>query len=301
MLLVIGHRGQVGHDVLRVASEVGVDAVGVSRSGAAPSLDITDVRQVRECLAATNATAVVNCAAYTAVDAQETDEETAHLVNGAAPGLLAAAAHERGIPLIHLSTDYVFPGDRTDGVAYEPDDPTGPASAYGRTKLAGEVAVREIAPELGWVVRTAWVYGQNGPNFVRTMTKLLQEKDSVSVVDDQIGSPTFSLHLARGLVELAARARDLPAQILHATGTGAPVSWCGFTRAIAEEIGVDVSRVLPTTSQAFVRPAARPAWSVLSPRAWVALGLTPLPDWRAALHEAFTDPDVAASLRGLRG
>jgi dTDP-4-dehydrorhamnose reductase len=293
-LLVIGAYGQLGFDLLRVAREVGVDAVGVDRD----TVDITQPQQVRECLAAVNATAIINCAAYTAVDAQEADEAAAHLLNGAAPGFVAAAAVERGIPLIHISTDYVFPGDRTDGLGYQPGDPTGPRSAYGRTKLAGEVAVREIAPDLGWVVRTAWVYGQNGNNFVKTMAKLLQERDSVAVVTDEIGSPTWSYDLARGLVALAQRSRDLPAQILHATGVGEPVSWWGFTRAIAEELGIDVAKVGETTAAAFNRPAPRPSWSVLSPEAWDSLGLPPMLPWRDALHEAFADPAIRAALAG---
>ncbi len=293
-LLVIGAYGQLGFDLLRVSKEVGVDAVGVDRD----TVDITQPQQVRECLAAVNATAVVNCAAYTAVDAQETDEEAAHLLNGAAPGFVAAAAAERGVPVIHISTDYVFPGDRTDGQGYQPDDATGPISAYGRTKLAGEIAVREIAPDLGWVVRTSWVWGQNGTNFVKTMAKLLQERDSVTVVTDEVGTPTWSYDLARGLVALAQRAYGLPAQIVHATGVGDPVSWWGFARAIAEEIGVDPAKVGETTAAAFNRPARRPSWSVLSPAAWNALGLPPMLDWRVALHEAFGDPEIRAALTG---
>jgi len=159
-----------------------------------------------------------------------------------------------------------------------------PKSAYGRTKLAGEVAVRELLPDAAFVVRTAWVYGAVGANFVKTMVRLAGERETVSVVDDQHGSPTWSRDLAQGLVTLGRS--GAPAGTYHCTN-GGDTTWFGFTRAIFEELGADPARVLPTTTDAFPRPAPRPAYSVLSDHAWTAAGLAPLPSWRAALAAAF--------------
>jgi dTDP-4-dehydrorhamnose reductase len=224
---------------------------------------------------------VINAAAYTAVDAAETDEERAFAVNATGPGLLAAACARHDVPLFHVSTDYVFPGDAAR--PYEPSDETGPRSAYGRTKLAGERQVRATWHR-SWVVRTAWVYGASGGNFVKTIARLEKERDELSVVDDQRGSPTWSADLAAGLLELA---RVQPAQrVLHATG-GGETTWFGFARAIFEELGADPERVKPCGTADFPRPASRPAYSVLSGQAWRDAGLTPLPGWRDALSTAF--------------
>jgi dTDP-4-dehydrorhamnose reductase len=161
-----------------------------------------------------------------------------------------------------------------------------PRSAYGRTKLAGEQAVRELAPELSFVVRTAWVYGATGSNFVKTMARLEQARDTIEVVDDQRGSPTWSADLARGLVELASSAAS--PGIYHCTGSG-ETSWYGLARAVFEELGADPDRVHPTSTDKFPRPAPRPAYSVLSDEAWRAAGLSPMPHWRAALRSAFAE------------
>jgi dTDP-4-dehydrorhamnose reductase len=189
--------------------------------------------------------------------------------------------------MIHVSTDYVFPGDA--GRPYEVDDPTGPRSVYGATKLAGEHAVLAAHPDAS-VVRTAWVYGATGGNFVKTMAKLEAAHDTITVVDDQRGSPTWSADLARGLLELAVH--GAPGGVLHATGAG-ETTWCGLARAVFTELGADPGRVLPTTTDAYPRPAPRPAYSVLSDRAWRSAGLTPLPDWREALATAFREHEAA--------
>jgi dTDP-4-dehydrorhamnose reductase len=288
-LLVTGAGGQVGHDLLeQVRSSRDVFARGLKRS----DLDITDAVAVQDMVlgwerivrsdSPDHRLVVVNCAAYTAVDAAETDEETAYLVNASAPALLATACDKVGARLIQVSTDYVFPGDATE--PYDVDDPTGPRSAYGRTKLAGELAVREILPDDGWIVRTAWLYGATGGNFVKTMARLEAERETVSVVDDQRGSPTWSRDLAAGLLALAGS--EAPAGTYHATNAG-DTTWHGFTKAIFEELGADPARVLPVTSDEFPRPAPRPAYSVLSGRAWDEAGLPPFRGWREALAEAF--------------
>ncbi|SDP04193.1 dTDP-4-dehydrorhamnose reductase [Nakamurella panacisegetis] len=285
-LFVTGARGQLGSDLMAGAAEAGIPAIGAG-SG---RLDITDAAAVETALAEFAAGLpvgtrgiVVNCAAYTAVDAAETDESGAFAVNVTGPENLARSAAAHGLGMIHVSTDYVFPGDATS--PYEVDDPTGPRSVYGVTKLAGEQAVRAAHPG-AHVVRTAWVYGAGGPNpnFVKTMALLESKHDTITVVDDQRGSPTWSADLASGLLELAAA--DLPGGVLHATG-GGETTWWGLARAVFAELGADPDRVRPTTSDQFVRPAPRPAYSVLSPAAWVAAGLSPLPPWRDALAAAF--------------
>jgi dTDP-4-dehydrorhamnose reductase len=290
-LLVPGGRGQLGSDLATLGARAGT----VSAFGSA-ELDITNEAAVRKAVAdlvdSANAAArrpvIVNAAAYTAVDAAETDEAAAHLVNAHGPGVLARTAAEFGVPLIHVSTDYVFDG--TGQRPYEPDDPTGPRSAYGRTKLEGE---REVlgATDASWVVRTAWVYGAVGNNFVKTIAKLEKQRDTLSVVDDQRGTPTWSADLAAGLLDLATAIvnGNAPAgRVLHRTGAG-ETTWCGLARAVFEELGADPQRVLPCTTAEFPRPAPRPAYSVLSDRAWLAAGLAAAQPWREALSTFFAE------------
>ena len=331
-MLVTGARGQVGTEVLAAAAAAGITARGLTSA----DLDITDPAAVRTAVAGFAESAgaaravLINTAAYTAVDAAETDADRAFAVNATAPGALASAAAAAGVGLIQLSTDYVFSGDgmsgggissggissggvsgrgvargvRGDGAAgddrpgdgsagdgrprdgrrpYEVDDPTEPRSVYGASKRAGERAVRAAHPG-AQVVRTAWVYGAAGTNFVKTMARLEATRDTIGVVDDQIGSPTYTADLAAGLVQLALL--DRPGEVLHATG-GGRTSWYGFARAVFAELGADPDRVRPITSAEFVSPAPRPAFSVMSDRSWRAAGLAPLPDWRAALSAAF--------------
>ncbi|MGI8666717.1 MAG: dTDP-4-dehydrorhamnose reductase [Jatrophihabitans sp.] len=280
--LITGAHGQLGTDLQHVLAAAGrADQV---RALGSAELDITDRPAIAAAVDDFGPDVIVNAAAYTAVDAAEDDEERAYAVNATGPALLAAQASRSGAKLIQVSTDYVFDGTGLE--PYPPHAPTNPRSAYGRTKLAGELAVRELAAELGYVVRTAWVYGATGSNFVKTMVRLEGSHDSLDVVDDQRGSPTWSQDLARGLVELARS--GAPAGVYHCTN-GGDTTWYGFTRAIFEELAADPERVRPTTTDKFPRPAPRPAYSVLSRQDWVAAGLTALPDWRAALHAAFAE------------
>jgi dTDP-4-dehydrorhamnose reductase len=283
--LITGAGGQVGSDLRR-----SLDGAQV-RAFTHQELDITDSVAVDEVVGDLAPDVVVNAAAYTAVDAAESDEPTAYRVNATGPAVLASTLARRGGRLIHLSTDYVFAGDADR--PYEVDDPTAPTSAYGRTKLAGENAVHELLPDRSYVVRTAWVYGSVGSNFVKTVLRLERERDTLSVVDDQRGAPTWSADLARGLVELATS--GAAAGIYHCTGRG-DTTWCDFTRAIFAEVGADPSRVLPTTTDAYPRLARRPAYSVLSHASWDAAGLTPLPHWRDAVRIA-----LATGVAALRG
>jgi len=274
--LITGAGGQLGTDLR--AALAGEDVHPLRRA----DLDIADAAAVAGVIAHVRPDVVVNAAAYTAVDAAESDEDAAYQVNATGPAVLAAALSGTAARLIHVSTDYVFGGDASR--PYEVDDSTGPKSAYGRTKLAGEIAVAELLPEASYVVRTAWVYGATGGNFVKTMARLERSQDTVDVVDDQRGSPTWSADLARALVELG-RSAARPG-LYHCTN-GGDTTWFGLAQAIFEEVGADPGRVRPTTTEAFPRPAPRPAYSVLSDAAWRAAGLTPLPPWRDALRRAF--------------
>jgi len=283
--LITGARGQLGVDLVRVLEQA--DGAELLACGST-ELDITDRASIGDAVAGFRPDVIVNAAAYTAVDTAETEEDRAYAVNATGPALLAAEAARTGARLLHLSTDYVFDGTATE--PYRPDAPTNPRQAYGRTKLAGEQAVRELAPEHGFVVRTSWVYGAGGQNFVKTMCRAEASRDTVSVVADQLGSPTWTHDLARRLVDLG-RA-DLPAGIYHCRGGGS-TTWHGFTQAIFAELGADPDRVLPTTTDQFPRPAFRPAYSVLSDQEWAAAGLPAMLDWRAALAAAFEEDRAA--------
>lgn len=280
--LVTGAGGMLGRDVLAKLAAEGVDAVAADRA----ALDIADPAAVAAAFAEHRPEVVVNCAAWTAVDDAESQEEAALRVNGTGPAVLAEACREHGAVLLQVSTDYVFAGDA--GKPYAEDEATAPRSAYGRTKLAGERAVLETLPETGYVVRTAWLYGAGGGNFVRTMIKLEGIKETLDVVDDQRGQPTWTVDLADRLVALgrAALAGDAPAGVYHGT-SGGETTWFGFTREIFRLLGADPERVRPTTSEAFVRPAPRPAYSVLGHDRWSAAGIAPVRDWHEALAEAF--------------
>ncbi|MEU9758806.1 dTDP-4-dehydrorhamnose reductase [Streptomyces sp. NPDC047985] len=282
--LVTGAAGMLGRDVVARLAEEDVPAVAADRR----AVDVTDPGSVRAAFEEHRPAVVVNCAAWTAVDDAETMEGSALLINGTGPELLAAACREHGAVLLQVSTDYVFAGDA--GKPYAEDDATGPRSAYGRTKLAGERAVLDTLPDTGYVVRTAWLYGAGGGNFVRTMIKLEGVKDTLDVVDDQRGQPTWTVDLADRLVRLgqAALAGTAPAGVYHGT-SGGETTWFGLTREMFRLLGTDPDRVRPTTSAAFARPAPRPAYSVLGHERWSMAGIEPIRDWREALVAAFPE------------
>jgi dTDP-4-dehydrorhamnose reductase len=269
-LLVTGAGGMLGRDLAKVAE-------GTFRTRA--ELDLTDPAAVDAAVKGHDT--VINAAAWTDVDGAEADEAAATRVNGDAVRSLAEACRTHGARLIHLSTDYVFPGDGT--APYPEDAPTEPINAYGRGKLAGERAVLSVLPQSGYVVRTAWLYGAHGRNFVTTMLRLAAERDTVEVVDDQLGQPTWSLALARQLVALAGS--GAPAGVYHGTAAG-QTTWFGLARAVFAGAGLDPARVRPTSSDRYVRPARRPAYSVLGHDGWARAGLAPLADWRDMLTQA---------------
>lgn len=272
--LITGAGGQLAVHLDRALAGSGDDVVTLGID----ALDITDSASVDAAVREHRPDVLINAAAYTAVDQAEQDEDTAYRVNATGPALLATALARYGGRLVHVSTDYVFAGDAT--VPYTPGDEPDPRTAYGRTKLAGERAVRELLPDASWVVRTAWVYGGPTPNFVDTMLRLEGERETLDVVDDQLGCPTWVADLADGLLELARSA--VPAQTLHYVNAG-QASWCEFAREIFRLTGADPERVRGVDTASFPRPAPRPAWSVLSTESWAAAGLTPPRDWRDAL------------------
>ncbi|MET9252531.1 dTDP-4-dehydrorhamnose reductase [Streptomyces sp. NPDC003717] len=278
--LITGAGGMLGRDLTEV---LGADGRHSVTAATRADLDITDAAAVRAAVAGHDV--VVNTAAWTDVDGAETDEAAATRINGEGPRLLAAACAAEGGALIQLSTDYVFPGDGTE--PYPHDAPTAPLNAYGRGKLAGERAVTELLPGRGYVVRTAWLYGAHGRNFVTTMLDLAARRETLDVVDDQRGQPTWTVALARQLVALgeAAVAGRAPAGVYHGTASGAG-TWYDLARAVFEQSGLDPERVRPTTSARFPRPARRPAYSVLAHDRWAAAGVPAQPHWREQLSDA---------------
>jgi dTDP-4-dehydrorhamnose reductase len=276
--VVTGAAGMLGSDVVEVLQTAGEFVVGFDHH----DLDVTNPDEVRDALATTGAEIVINAAAYTRVDDAEAHESEANQVNGHALGALAI---ECGLNarLIHLSTDYVFAGDAT--APYDEDAATAPKSAYGRSKAMGEALAAQLAPGADvHIVRTAWLYGERGPSFVRTIGRRLLQGEAVDVVNDQRGAPTWTRHLAAGLIALGTA--DVPSGIWHCSAAG-EATWFDVAVAIAEELGCDRALVRPTTTAAFSRPAPRPAYSVLSNRKWVDAGLPVMPHWREQLHEAF--------------
>jgi len=272
--LVTGARGMLGTDLLEALAGRDVTALGRD------DLDITEPSAVLDAVAGHDV--VLNAAAYTDVDQAESDEERARAVNAIGAGNLAAAAARHGARMVQFSTDYVFDGTATE--PYPEDAPRHPLGAYGRTKAEGEERVLAALPDGAMIVRTAWLYGRNGGNFARTMLRLAAERDTVQVVTDQIGQPTWSADLARQTVRLLDAAA--PAGIYHGTNAGR-TSWHGFAQAIFEVAGLDPARVEPTDSAQFTRPAPRPAYSVLGHSGWVKAGIPPMRAWPDALHEAF--------------
>jgi dTDP-4-dehydrorhamnose reductase len=274
-VLVAGAAGMLGLDVLRAGERAGHEVIGMAR----PELDICDAGAVAGALERARPQALINCAAWTDVDGAESNRDQAHAVNATGAGELARAAAAAGVPLVHVSTDYVFDGRPPLDAggrprAYVESDPTGPCTVYGQTKLEGERLVLAASARHA-VVRSAWLFGVGGRNFVETMLRLAQERDAVKVVSDQTGCPTWTGHLAPALIGLLER--DV-AGLVHLAGAGA-VTWNGFAREIFRQAEVDC-RVEAATTAEMARPAPRPAWSALeSERA----DILPLPTWQDGL------------------
>ncbi|MBA2472356.1 MAG: dTDP-4-dehydrorhamnose reductase [Pseudonocardiales bacterium] len=282
-LLVTGGGGQLGRDVAAAAVRAGITRV---RAAGSAELDITDPAAVSSAMSLAgrgSRLVVINAAAYTAVDAAEREGAArAHAVNAQGPANLALACAAHHAHLVQVSTDYVFAGDSAG--PNQVDGRTAPRTVYGRTKLAGERAVLSSGA-FAHVVRTAWLYGAHGGNFVRTMARMARGGDPVRVVDDQHGNPTWTADLADGLIALALAADRVPTGVLHCANAGI-TTWFGLARAVFAEAGADPDRVRPCSTADYPRPAPRPANSVLDTAGWVAAGLPELRHWRAALHAA---------------
>jgi dTDP-4-dehydrorhamnose reductase len=274
--LVTGAGGMLGQDL--------VAALGTTRGAhevTAADHDSLDVADPDACLVAVAGhDIVVNAAAWTAVDDAESHEAGAFAVNAVGAANMARACSAAGARMVQVSTDYVFGGDAPS--PYAEDAPLAPRSAYGRTKAAGEWSVQALCPR-SWVVRTAWLYGAHGPNFVKTMSRLAAQQDTVSVVDDQRGQPTWTVDLAAAIQRMVEA--EVPFGTYHGTSSG-ETTWFGFAQAIFAELGLDPARVKPTTSEAFPRPAPRPACSVLGHEALRRAGLDLLPPWQESLTRA---------------
>lgn len=275
-VLVTGAAGQLGRDVVRTCEQAGDTVVALGHG----DLDIGDEAAVRRKIHDAAPDVILNCAAWTAVDACESDPARADRINGASLRWLAGATEEAGAHLVHLSTDYVFSG-RLHRPYTEADD-TGPINAYGRSKLLGEREALDTLPGCT-VVRTSWVCGEHGANMVHTVLRLAAGDGPLRFVDDQHGCPTFTSDLAPLLRLLAVQRVS---GVVHATNSG-PVSWFGFARAILAAAGLDPSRVEPISTADLqpVRPAARPANSVLDNAVLRGLGIEPLRHFEAPLRD----------------
>ncbi|GEE02064.1 NAD(P)-dependent oxidoreductase [Gordonia spumicola] len=284
VVYVVGAAGQLGSALL--SSRATPDDVEV-RALRSSDVDLTSDESVRSALSGLRrGDRVINAAAFTDVDGAETEREAAFAVNADGPRRLAEQTARAGARLIQVSTDYVFGPD----VPYRPlradDLGAAPTTVYGASKLAGERAATAVDPST-IIVRTAWVFTGRPPvrDFVTTMIALEAQRDELTVVDDQTGSPTYAPDLAGGLWEVARRADSIAGDVLNATNSGEG-TWCDLARAVFSEMGADPERVRPCTTDEFPRPAPRPPYSVLSGRAWADAGLRPLRPWRAALAEA---------------
>ncbi|QRF24368.1 dTDP-4-dehydrorhamnose reductase [Alicyclobacillus sp. TC] len=271
-VLVTGANGQLGYDVVRLALQTGHEVFAATRR----ELDITHLDETRRVFSMQRPEAVIHCAAYTAVDAAESDADTAFRVNAYGTRNVALASEEVGARLVYVSTDYVF-----DGCANQPyseHHPTAPQSVYGKSKRAGEELAQMVCRRL-MIARTAWVYGEHGNNFVRTMLQLGRTREVVRVVDDQIGSPTYTRHLAAALLALSEQ--DVYG-IYHLTG-GGHCSWYEFAAEIFRLARLP-ARLEPCSTIEFPRPAPRPAYSVLDNLAFRVNGMPPLPAWQNGLR-----------------
>jgi dTDP-4-dehydrorhamnose reductase len=280
--LITGAAGMLGRDLQTVLS--GRDVTALTRA----QLDVTDADAVTAAVEGHDV--IVNAAGYTRVDDAESNEGDAFAINATGTAHLATAAARFGATLVQLSTDYVFDG--TAHAPYAESTPRTPVSAYGRSKAEGERLALEIHPQGTRVVRTAWLYGQHGGNFAATILRLAGERDTVDVVSDQLGQPTWTMDLATRIVAMLDA--DVPPGNYHATNSG-EATWFDFAQAVFTLAGLDAGRVKPTTSATFVRPAHRPSYSVLGHEAFQAVGLGPMRNWKSALESAFASGALGAS------
>jgi len=272
-LLVTGAAGQLGRETVLALEASGMEVVGMTRE----QLDFSRPERVAEGIAAQRADWVINCAAYTQVDKAETDQSLAFLVNRDSAAAVAEGVKRSGGRLVHISTDFIFSGEQSH--PYSEADPAAPLGVYGQSKWEGELAVRAILPE-SIVVRTAWVYGAHGPNFVKTILRLAAERDDLRVVDDQIGTPSWTADIAQAVLALIRRDAE---GVFHFTNEGV-ASWYDFARMIISEARnagskLKVDSVVPIPSLAYPTPARRPSFSVLDKQKIRTVIDYPIPHW----------------------
>lgn len=270
-VLVTGVKGQLGYDVVNELTGRGIEAVGVDIQ----EMDVTDAESVSRVIKAAAPDAVIHCAAYTAVDAAEENEALCRRVNADGPQNIADVCRELDIKMMYISTDYVFDGEGER--PWEPDDERAPKSVYGQTKYEGELAVQNTLDRY-FIVRIAWVFGVNGKNFVKTMLNLSKTHDTVRVVNDQFGSPTYTYDLAKLLADMIQTEKY---GVYHATNEGI-CSWYEFACAIFREAGADV-KVIPVSTEEYGAKASRPANSRMSKEKLTENGFRRLPAWQDAL------------------
>jgi dTDP-4-dehydrorhamnose reductase len=282
--LVLGGNGQLGQELINLLKTRNIEAIGTDQK----EIDFTKPNEIAEKLKKLNPSHIVNCGAYTQVDKAEEEPELANLINAQAVGVIAKFAAEGKIPFVHISTDYVFDGTATS--PYLENEKVNPKSVYGSSKALGEKETIENNSS-AYILRTAWVYGEYGNNFPKVIAKKLKNNEELNVVNDQIGSPTWTFDLASAIVEVLDKKPE--PGIYHVTNSES-CSWFEFAQEIAKSINADVNLVKPTDSKSFVRPAVRPKYSVLSNSKWKNSGLTPLRPWKAAWDKAA--PTVLSNL-----
>lgn len=271
-ILITGSNGMLGHDLEDVLKDTHELILTTSKT-----LDITDKDKTIDFIVENKPDVVINCAAYTDVDGCETNQELAYAVNSDGVRNLALGCRQIDCPLVHISTDYVFDGTARDPI--EEDGEIGPISVYGKSKLKGEQAIQEILDKY-YILRTAWLYGINGKNFPKTMLELAENHSEITVVYDEVGTPTYTPDLAYGISQIIET--DYYG-IYHLTNSGS-CSWCEFAKYIFEIAGADV-RVIPVTASEFSRPAPRPSYSVLKNKRWIENGFEPLRNYKEAIKE----------------
>ncbi|MGS2738005.1 dTDP-4-dehydrorhamnose reductase [Sinomicrobium sp. M5D2P17] len=276
-ILVTGASGQVGSEIKKLSDSRKEDFLFANRD----VLDITHAGNVRQFLEKHPVEAIINCAAFTAVDDAESNPEPAALVNSKAVEILAGTCKEKGLKMVHLSTDYVFDGQKNS--PYLEEDPVAPLGIYGKTKWEGEEAMRKVNPPRSVIIRTSWVYASRGNNFVRTMLKLGKEKETIKVVDDQVGTPTHAADLAAAILEILPRLDNENVKTYHYTNEGI-CSWYDFAKAIME-YGKLPCKVIPVSSSEYPTKAKRPQFSVLNKQAFKRDFKTDIPYWRDSLRE----------------
>ncbi|MBU7008177.1 dTDP-4-dehydrorhamnose reductase [Phosphitispora fastidiosa] len=272
-LLITGSKGMLGHALANdLSKEHYVSGLDL------PNLDISELGNLRKAVFSYELDLIINAAAYTDVDGCETNEDHAFIVNATGPRNLAVVANELNIPLVHISTDYIFDG--TSAIPYKESDTPNPQSIYGKSKLLGEQLIRELCSK-HYIIRTSWLYGEHGKNFVATILRLAQERDELGVVNDQTGSPTYTVDLAQAIAKIIT---EPDYGTYHITNSGT-CTWYEFTLEIFRQAGIRGGRVNPITTEELNRPAPRPVYSVLDNSKWLAIGGTPLRHYKEALSE----------------